>query len=398
MDLSLFIPLINFIFLYVILNAGTGILKTISAKSYREEFSVSGKGKPSYSPPAAPDPYKTAAAQSTAERQSARANALLLNPSIQSPYGNVNYDTNQETFGKDIIRRPAQTVTLSPSQQREFDQRNQISEALNSAGVNLAQRMPDTELRAPQGPARPQSFDFSGVDRTPNINAFQADRQRVEDSIYNRGLRLLKPQLDQQEKALRERLVQTGNPLGSEAYNTEFTRFDQGRNNLLQNLADDAVAGGGSEQNRLFDIGNLLRNQQLEDVYRPYQGNQMLRNDQLNEDQLLRNQQINELAALLQGREAISSPQAGYNQAALRAPDIAGLVGQNYGNQLNSYNQQYQANQARRQGRTSGLFGIGAALAGPALGFALGGPAGAGLGASLGGASGGFRGLFGGGS
>ena len=396
MDLSLFTPLINFIFLYVMFSTGHGILKTISAKSYREEFSVSGKGGgKGYNPPPAPDPYVTARAQSQAERQSARSNALLLNPNVESPYGNVSFDTNEYTVDGDTIRRPTQRINLSPSQQREFDQRNQISEALNSAGVNLAQRMPNTELRAPQGPARPQSFDFSNVDRTPNINAFQADRQRIEDSVYNRGLRLLQPQLDRQEKALRERLVQTGNPLGSEAYNTEFSRFDQGRGNLLQDLADEAVAAGGNEQNRLFEIGNMLRGQQLEDVYRPYQGNELLRRDQLNEDQLLRNQQINELAALLQGREAISTPQAGYNQAALRAPDITGLVGQNYANQLNSYNQQYQANQARRQGRTSGLFGLGASLAGPALGFALGGPAGAGLGSA---ASGGFRGLFGGGS
>lgn len=395
MDLSLFTPLINFIFLYVMFGTGRGILKTISTKSYREGFSVSGKGGKGYNPPPAPDPYVTAQAQSQAERKAARSNALLLNPAIVSPYGNVSYDTNEERIDGDTIRRPTQRINLSPSQQREFDQRSQISEALNTAGVSLAQRMPNTELRVTQGQPRPQSFDFSGVDRAPNINAFQADRQRVEDAVYNRGLRLLKPQLDQQERALRERLVQTGNPLGSEAYNTEFSRFDQGRGNLLQDLADEAVAAGGSEQNRLFEIAQMLRGQQLEDVYRPYQGNEMLRRDQLNEDQLLRNQQINELAALLQGREAISAPQAGYNQAALRAPDITGLVGQNYANQLNAYNQQYQANQARRQGRTSGLFGLGASLAGPALGFALGGPAGAGFGASMGG---GFRGLFGGGS
>lgn len=395
MDLSLYTPLINFIFLFVIINAGYGILKTISAKSYREEFSVSGKGGGgSYSPPPAPDPYVTARAQSQAERKTARSNALLLNPSVESPYGNVSFDTNEDTIDGERIRRPTQRINLSPSQQREFDQRNQISDSLNTAGINLAQRMPNTELRVTQGQPRPQSFDFSNVDQAPNINAFQADRQRVEDSVYNRGLRLLKPQLDQQERALRERLVQTGNPLGSEAYNTEFNRFEQGRGNLLQDLADESVAAGGNEQNRLFEIGNMLRGQQLEDVYRPYQGNEMLRRDQLGEDQLLRNQQINELSALLQGREAISAPQAGYNQAALRAPDITGLVGQNYANQLNSYNQQYQANQARRQGRTSGLFGMGAALAGPALGFALGGPAGAGMGAA---AAGGFKGLFGGG-
>lgn len=393
MELSFFTPLINFLFLFVLLNAGCGALKALSFHKVKETFSVSGKGGGggSYSPPPAPDPYATARAQSQSERQTARSNALLLNPSIQSPYGNVNYGTNEETIDGETIRRPRQQITLSPTQQREFDQRAQISDHLNSAGVGLAQRMPSTELRAPQGPARPQSFDFSGVDGVPGINAFQNERSHVEDSIYNRGMRLLRPELDRQEHNLRERLVQTGNPMGGERYSNEFNRFDQGRNNLYQDLADDAVAAGGEEQNRLYSIANALRGQQIEDVYRPYQGNEMLRRDQLGEDQLLRNQQINELAALLQGREAISAPQSQYNQAALRAPDITGLVGQNYGNQLNSYNQQYQANQARRQARTSGLFSLGAAIAGPAAGFALGGPAGAAVGA---GASGGFRGLF----
>lgn len=392
MELNLLTPFINFVFLFILMNAGYGTLKALCAHTVKETFSVSGKGGGRYSPPPAPDPYATARAQSNSERQTARSNALLLNPNIESPYGNVSYDTNEDTIDGEVVRRPTQRVSLSPSQQRQHDLQGQISEALNTAGLGLAERMPSTELRAPQGPARAQSIDFSGVDRPQSIDAFQGDRQRVEDAVYNRGLRLLRPELDRQERGLRERLVQTGNPLGSEAYNTEFNRFDQGRNGLLQDLADEAVAAGGSEQNRLFDIGNILRGQQFEDIMRPHETNESLRRNQLNEDQTLRNQQINELAALLQGREAISAPQAQYNQAALRAPDLAGLVSQNYGNQLNSYNQQYQANQARRQGRTSGLFSLGAALAAPAMGFALGGPAGAGFGA---GAAGGFKGLFG---
>ena len=57
---------------------------------------------------------------------------------------------------------------------------------------------------------------------------------------------------------------------------------------------------------------------------------------------------------------------AGTNQPSLPTVDYAGLVNQNYQNQLGAYNQQ----NASRQGLLGGLLGVGAAFAGnPAVKF-----------------------------
>ena len=102
----------------------------------------------------------------------------------------------------------------------------------------------------------------------------------------------------------------------------------------------------------------------------------------MSEAQMLRNQQINELASLLQGREAITQPQgAGYQQAALRSPDIMGAMAQNYGHEMNNYNTMFNNRQQNRNGMMSGLFSLG----GSVLGGPLGGMIGGGLGNLFGG-------------
>lgn len=325
-----------------------------------------GGGGGGYSPPAPPDPAATAAAQGAQDRKTAMTNAVLLNPNINSPYGNISYDTNSYNVTDDVknVSRPTQTTVLSPAQQRQFDARNQISDYLNTAGISLAQGMPQSQLMAPSTPMRPTSIDYSGVDATPTLDQFEGDRSRVEDAVYNRQMRLMRPDLDQQQRSLEDRLAQTGNPLGSEAYNTEMSRFQRNRDESLQNLSDRAVLAGADEQNRLFNTANQLKTQQTADALRPYETANKLRSDQISEGQLLRNQQINELAAMLQGREAITLPVgAQYNQAALRAPDIAGMTNQAYQANLANYNAQYQANQSAQNASNQGMFSIGSGLA-----------------------------------
>lgn len=323
-------------------------------------------GGSSYSPPPAPDPYQTAAAQGGQDRATAQTNAVLLNPNIKSPFGTISYDTNSYNVdpSNTTVTRPTQITTLNPAQQRQLDARNQISDYLNTAGIGLAQQMPSTQLLAPTTPVRPTSIDYSNVDPTQSINSFEDDRKRVEDAVYQRQMRLLQPEFDNQLSALENKLIQTGNPVGSEYYNKEMDRFQRGRDETLAGLANQAVLAGGDEQTRMLNAASNLKTQQLADSLRPYQTATQLRSDQIAEGQLLRNQQINELAALLQGREAITLPVGGqYNQAALRAPDLAGLTQQAYQSNLNNYNAQYMADQQAQNSYNQGLFGIGSSLA-----------------------------------
>jgi hypothetical protein len=312
--------------------------------------------------PPPPDPYATASAQGAQDRKTAQTNALLLNPNISSPYGSVGYDVNNYNIDGQDITRPTQTTILSPAQQAELDSRNEISRYLGQSGVSLAQQLPKTQLLAPSTPNRPTSIDYSGIDKVPTMDLYDQQRQIASKAAYDQQYALMAPDMDQARAGMENRLIQTGNPLGSEAYNTEMDRYERNRNASLQNLTNSSVAQGYNVQNQLFNNANIARNQQIQDAQLGYNTANQIRGDQIAENQLLRNQQINELAAMLQGREAITLPVGGqYNQNALQAPNIAGMINSNYQQQLSAYNQQQQRDQARGDSFTSGLFSLGAA-------------------------------------
>lgn len=380
--------LLKLLFYPSVLTLAYSLWSTLKGGKIKESFNIAGgKGGGGgdnhyYSPPPPPDPFATARAQSAADRETARTNALLLNPTVNSPYGRVRYTQNTEKIGDDTIQRPVQTIELSEANQRNLNKRNELTDYLGNVGVNLARQMPNNPFDTSRFKPREQDIDFSGVDRIGTINDFQNDRKRIEDAVYNRQLRLLQPELQRREDQIRERLIQTGNPQGSQAYTNELNRFDKARNQALADLADRSVRAGSNEQDRLFNLGNMLRQQQIGEAYRPYQVSDQIRRDQLSEGQMLRNQQINELAALLQGREAINNPmQAQYSQAALRSPDLMGMINQNYGHQLNAYNTRFNNQEARDDAFMEGLFSLG----GAGLGFAMGGPSGGMMGANMGG-------------
>jgi hypothetical protein len=334
--------------------------------------------------PNAPDPTQTAKNQQAFETTSALTNAVLQNPAIYSPYGNVTYDTNGYSSGPgNYTPRAQQYITLSPSEQAIFDS----SQAARQSIANRAQGIAGDISRTGSSislaglPDRPTNIDFSKVSATPGVNDFDSQRKAVEDAIYNRSLRLMQPEMDRQQKAIEERLAQTGNPMGSQYYTGEMDRYQRDKNESLANLADQAVISGGAEDSRLFGKAAQTQQMQIADALRGYQTASMIRNDSISEQQALRNQQINELSAMLQGKGAINLPASTtqYNQQPMAAPDYLGLTGDiyktqsgMYNNQLNAYGQQQaQQNQLQAQsanGFTSGLFSLGSQLMGGLFG------------------------------
>jgi hypothetical protein len=84
---------------------------------------------------------------------------------------------------------------------------------------------------------------------------------------------------------------------------------------------------------------------------------QSARNAWMQEQFALRNQPINEIGALL-GTGQVQQPNfANVPTAQMPTTDVAGLVNNNYNQQLQGWQQQ----QANRQSLTGGLFGLGAA-------------------------------------
>lgn len=254
--------------------------------------------------PAAPDPAKTAAAQTGTNITTALANAQLGNVNQYGPDGSVTYSQNGgQTFtdptsgASYFVPQYQQTTTLSPQQQAIKDQ-------TDAASLNLGKL------------ANQQSSFLSDYLSKPVDLSNDATEARLMDL----GSKRLDPMFAQQEEALRTRLLNSGIREGSAAYDSAINNFNQGKNDAYNQL--------------------LLT------------GHQQAEQDALTQ----RNQPINEISALLGGSQ-VSMPQFGAstNQPSLPTVDYSGLVEQNYQNQLGAYN----TAQQQRQGLLGGLFGLG---------------------------------------
>jgi len=334
-------------------------------------FGKDGGGGGGYSPPQPPDPAATAAAQGVQDRKTALTNAVLLNPSVTGPYGNISYDTmsyNLDDTDKSV-NRPTQTISLSPEQQSQYDLRNKIMARLGELGNNWANTFQSDKPLTFDQSKIPTSIDYRGVAPVGSMEDYSADRDKAGKAYYDRAYSFLKPDMDYEQQRLENHLTQAGNPLGSEVYQGQMDKFSRNRTQQLQALADQSVNQGYNIQNMMYNNSNVNRQQQIGEAQRPYQTQSGLAADQFGRETSQQNQNINAMASLLQGSQAIQNPTTqtspGYNQSALRSPDLAGMTQSAYNSQLQNYNMGYQQNQAQNNAMTSGLFGIGSAVAGP---------------------------------
>ena len=373
------------------------------------------------SQPKAPDPYQTAQAQMGANIGTAAANMSMNTTNQYGPWGSVEYAQSGTVQimgpdGKPIeVPRYTQTTTLSPEQQALYDKGSAAQSNLaglaqqlsgNLSGM-LGQPMDTSGLPSLQsGFGSGYNPNFSGdlglstdaglqtqlgegyVTGYAGADDFSADRQRVEDALWNRtaGDRAA------QEEEIRTRLANSGIQPGSPAWNAEMERMQ--RQNTDARLA--VTAAGGQEQQRLVDMARqaaMFGNQSILDQFGAQNAAQLagaqFSNDALAQQGIfgmgaqqagnqaamdqasfanqaraqglqemtnIRNQPINELTALLGGSQVQAPNYAATPQVGVGGTDLAGLVQNDYQNRLG----QYQSN----MGSLGGLFGLGGRMLG----------------------------------
>lgn len=269
------------------------------------------------SAPAAPDPAATAAAQSAANKETAIAQQRLNMINQVTPWGTVTYSPTGETF--DGIDQYQQTLQLSPEQMRLLGLEQGISEGALNLGTEQIGRISD----ALSGPL-------------PTIN--DETRQRVEDALFERSTAQLDPVYDAQLRRLETQLVNQGFSRGSEGYNREIENFRRSRGNAYQDALNDAIAGGGAEQSRLFGLETAARAVP-----------------------------VNELAALLGTSGGVIAPQtAPPPQTGVAPTDVIGPTALSYQGALNAYGER----QANQRAQLGSIFGLGSSTLG---GWAYGG-------------------------
>lgn len=347
------------------------------------------------SQPKPPDPWQTAAAQSQANKDAVRESAKVNAVDQYGPWGSTTYQRNPDGT-------PAsQTVNLTPQGDRILDGQMGIAEQLTGKAGELVGQIPTGPMDISHLPGRQNSiadagqiqsrsgeignYNAQGLPALPGVGDFGAEAQRSQDAAFGKAHALLQPgqQLDRQR--LEQSLADRGIPMDSAAGQAELSRMERSQSEAMNRAAYDAVAAGGAEQSRLFGMASGARNQMFGEGMAQAgfnndaasqrfgqdlaaQGQQFgqnaqsagfanqARNDALTEAMMLRNQPFNEAAALLQGSPSMGMPQFQGNPAYnVGAPDIAGLINQNY-------QQQAAQSNANRSGMMNGLFGLGSAF------------------------------------
>lgn len=237
------------------------------------------------SPPPAPDP--TALAQ-----QQAQFNRV----DQFTPYGNLTYSGPN---------RSTATMSFSPEMQGIHDARMGVSRELLANALTKAGNLPTS----------PIGRDFS------------ADAAHVEQATFDRARGLLDPVFATERRRLEQQMFDQGLPMGSEAFGSEFDRFDTRQDEAYLKAALDSVGAGRQEHSRLFGM-----------------------------DLTARQSELNELAAVLNGQQVQPAQLGGF--FAPGAVDVTGPAQMAYQGQMAGYN----AAQQNRSNMMSGLFGLGSAF------------------------------------
>jgi hypothetical protein len=286
--------------------------------------------------PAPPDYAAAAKQQGEANLNSAIATNVMGRVNQITPDGSLTYQDIGFYTLPDGTRVPLtqMTTTLSPGQQKLYDQNLAISQQLNDLaeqGIGYVGSMVNTP------------FDTQGLAQRPTSLPGSGDYGAQRDAVTNALIARMNPELDRQEESLRTRLANQGLEIGGEAANRELFNFGQTRNDALIS----ALLAGGTEQSRMQSM----------DLNAANYANRA-RDAGLQEQAFLRSEPLNTLNALRTGNQVSMPNFTSTSSASVQAAPIYDAVADRYQAELQNF-------QTRMQGYNALMGGL-AGLAGSA--------------------------------
>ena len=227
------------------------------------------------SPPPPPDP----AIQTSNEAAANRYN-------ISSPFGSQTWTSGgREVIGYDSSNRPiygeryTQNIELNPSEQRQYDLRNAISEAtMQEAQQGIGAGLPDYspleanpgrpgDIQAPGAPgafnpravnpdARPGEFDPGLSD--PGTYSMDSSVPDAARAHYDRIASMMDPYFERQQERFDQRMSNQGLPIGSEAYSDAYGDVLDSQNRQIGDAAYESAM-------RAPELSLAERGQQMSD-------------------------------------------------------------------------------------------------------------------------------------
>lgn len=228
------------------------------------------------SAPKAPDPAKTAAAQTESNKATAVTQYGLNATNQYTPYGNLTY--SQNGTWSDGTPRFTATTSLSPEQQKLYQQQTQLGSKLNNLAIGQTDRL-------------------AGVLSQP----IDLSNDATEARLSELGRARLDPLVAQRKQSTETELINKGVRPGTEAWDRAMSAVDQQTNDAY---------------NQLFLTG---RGQAVQEALAE------------------RNQPINEVSALMSGGQVqapnfVNTPTPGVN-----GTDVAGITNNAYQQDMQAY-------------------------------------------------------------
>ena len=180
-------------------------------------------------------------AQQDAIDRAIQASLAANRPTVeQTPYGSQTYFTDPVTGELKKISE------LSPEQQQILAGRQGLDIGLQQTAQGL---LPSIQQQLQQ------PFSYEGIPGLPTTGDLSADRQRMEQKLYDTFLDRMQPQFDREQERLEQQLANQGVPRGSEKYTKALDDMRQRQNDALMQASARATELGGQELRRSFDIG-----------------------------------------------------------------------------------------------------------------------------------------------
>jgi hypothetical protein len=214
------------------------------------------KSSPQVPTPA--NPVTVANAQTTSNLGTSAAQQAENNVNQVGPNGSVNYSqtgtyTDPTTGTK--VPTYTQTTTLDPLTQSILAGTKTAANTLVPTAQNLATQAGGTAT-TPLNPN--QTANNSIIAGGP-----QALDPTVANAVTQQQESFLNPQWNQTQQNLTDQLSRAGIPVGSDAYNSAMTNFNNSKTQAYQSAQDAGTTQGATNANNMFGLALQGQNQNL---------------------------------------------------------------------------------------------------------------------------------------
>jgi hypothetical protein len=297
------------------------------------------------SPPPTPDYTGAARAQGAANVETARLEGRMNRPDVFSPYD----QTLVTDLGDD---RFAMNYSLTPEYERQRVKQAGIGEQYLDTAASRLNELPTGQLNLSSLPSFQGAVDRTGFAPLATMNDLSDYATRSEGAYYDRAMSRLQPSMDMQRTSLHTDLINSGLPVGSEAYNNSMAQLGLQQNDQMQGLAQSSIAEGQRMRQGLAGEAQSMRQSQLAEASMMREMQNQARAQGLADTLLERRLPMEELATLT-GSPSIGSAGMGTATTGLNVPGVsiapppimqaAGMAGSDANNRYASEMQGYGA-------------------------------------------------------